>query len=916
MDERTTQPRPCRGAVDVGLRDRQAEGAHRGQLNAKSVAYGGDACKKGLALSSTSLRTTRSHLAAPGFSAERIFNRERVVMRKRFVDVRFWGLGSAGLAASIAASLALALAGFGVVSASAVAAGSCPNEALRTGPSAALPDCRAYEQVSPQQKAGFGAVTLAPQFEALASPGDGDGDEAEPARIMYMSGDTFGGATGSGVPSAHLSTRTSAGWQTTELAPPVAQISPPGAYLLRYYPNANLSNFVLDVPDQQLTPEATPDVYNLFLRGESGTYSWINDADPAVAPPAGCRAALLFECFQLEDLAAFAGASSNMQHILFESEGSLVAGAPEGKNESLASLYESTDEAGGWHVSLAGILPDGTIPVGGSTAGAGSKPQEAKNLAGPTDDRVEHAISEDGSHVVFEAASDEGVEPAETGQAGKTEVYDRVDGSRTIELSAPAEGAAPKVTTAEPAKFWVASANGERVFFTSPAELTSASNTGTANNGEDLYECRVVEVAGVPKCLLTDLTIDTNPADETTGAGVLGVVGVADDGSYVYFVAKGELVAGKGVDGKPNLYMVHNNGAPAFIATLQAKNTESSETEEREPGDEEDWAPTARRLTAYVTADGQHMAFMSVAQLPTANFPNGYDNTDAISGKSDSEVYEYSAPNAAEEAASEDGHVVCVSCDPAGAEPRGDAFLGGSGRNYEGGPLEPVEEDSSAFMRARSVSEDGGRVFFTSAPLASELAYDSTETTSPKVYEYESDGEGGEDGCHKPAGCIYLLSSPNSEAGSPDHFLGASADGDDVYLATASRLAEGDQDQLVDVYDARVDGGFPARESAPACESGCRGTPGAAPQGSTPLSWLTGPSGNLAAPPAPVAATKTVTPKKKTAAQVRAEKLAKALKACRSKPKAKRRLCEAGARKRYGAHTKAKKSSHDKSRGR
>jgi hypothetical protein len=776
---------------------------------------------------------------------------------------RFWSRCTLGAQRpQHAAALALAVvAGMASLPATADASPAplpCPNETLRTPPSSELPDCRSYEQVSPTDKDGFAAVPEG--YPVQASPNG----EA----FMYTSLGAFSGGASSSLPNAYVAKRSGSGWVNTNVSPPTLEATPPGGDPVGYDFSTDLSQWVVNLPLQPLAAGATPGVLNLFLSGEVGGYSWINDVRPPIVPPEGCPGSILVYCYEIEDLAAFAGASADYHHILFEATPSLAGGAPE--EEGLENLYESTDDAGTWHVSLVGILPDHT-DADGSTAGAGSSVFYT-TVQPQADGRVANAISEDGSQVVFQAKAD-GKEP-DPAQSSITEVYDRLGGSETIELSAPAAGATPEITTPEPALFWAASANGTRVFFTSSAELTTHSYTGAVNPaGEDLYEYDTETRA------LKDLTIDTNrPADEAEGAAVQGVVGISSDGSYVYFVAKGQLVPGKGVDHGDNLYVVHNGGAPVFIAALNAL-------------DSTDWAARPIELESYVTANGTHLAFTSIDSLPTANFPSGYDNVDEQTSEAEREVYEYSTPSAEEESHGSTGSLICASCDPSAAPPIGPGVIGGGRRSTENGT-----SINTPFHQARAVSESGGRVFFSSQdPLVAAAA----GNTRPKVYEYERDGEGS---CKVADGCIYLLSSSASPASAT--FLDADREGTNVFLATVSPLTTSDQDKQVDVYDARVEGGFASPSSQASCDAGCREASVETSTSLAPLSGFGGASGNLAAPS-----------KQPTTKTSRAKELAKALRTCRKEKGKRRRSCEARARKRYGPQRKSKQSSRNGKRG-
>jgi len=737
----------------------------------------------------------------------------------------------------------------------------CPNERFRTGAGELLPDCRAYERVSPADKGGLDAITpqtLEPAQSSACEPG-------EECTIAYMNVDgAFAGAPANEVANAYLGRREAGGWSTTALSPPTPQEPPNSQPTVTYAFSPTLEDVVVRVPLQQLAEGAPAGVYNLYLRGAGGGYSLITALTPLTLPEAGCG-----RCFLSEDVPMFAGASSDFGTILFETDAA-TAQAP----SEAGQLYEAGPEG----IRLVGILPDGVVPAGGAQAGGGI--EVLREHTG----ELERAVSEDGTRVVFQAASDGGPAqeggPAQPAQAGWTELYDRLDGTRTVELSAPAAGAQPQACETEggfcdpgAAKFWDASADGSLVYFTSRAALTRRSFTGpeeplaereaedrqaeeedeppVEDAGEDLYRY------DVDTGTLSDLTSDAGNPDDPDGADVQGVVGASEDGSYVYFVADGDLAPGA-TSGEPNLYAWHESEGAAtttFVATLRAPSTSEEEDMEGEyegPGfrygsDLADWTDRPLESQAYVTPDGRHLAFMSVQPL------TGYDNRDQATGEADHEVFEYSA---------EDGRLECASCEASGERPLGSAFLG----------AELDERVSTPFHQPRSLSDDGGRLFFSSPDPLVPGVYGGTT----KLYEYEQ-------------GAVRLISGP--QAGGDAVFLDASASGDDVFFATREQLVASDTDESIDVYDARVDGGLPTPTATSPCQGGCQEAPAPPPPLSAPLSaTFVGPGDAT-----PAAQRK----------PTRRQLLARALAKCRRRMNSRRRAaCVAAARRRYGPHDK------------
>ncbi len=337
--------------------------------------------------------------------------------------------------------------------------------------------------------------------------------------------------------------------------------------------------------------------------------------------------------------------------------------------------------------------------------------------------------------------------------------------------------------------------------------------------------------------------------------------GASEDGATVYFVADAALTGAQANSqgaiaqaGQPNLY-VRREGATTFVATLGSS-------------DSNDWASPPEGITARVSPNGDFIGFDSLRQT------TGYDNRGPCEGVklglgSCQEIFLYDA---------DQNRLSCASCAPSGELPGSLAHIG-----------PPI--DTSGVLNERTVGymqrfvSDSGQVFFNT--VAHLLPADTNGLSN--VYEYE-DGQ------------LQLLSPGSTSANA--YFVEASANGQDVFLVTSELLSDTNGD--MGIFDARVNGGFSEAPAPPACGEGDCANPAPAPTFSTPASaTFTGP-GNLQ----PASAGSLAANSTKAKPLTRAQKLAKALKACRAKrDRRKRTACEARARRLYGAKAQARKTA-------
>ncbi len=275
---------------------------------------------------------------------------------------------------------------------------------------------------------------------------------------------------------------------------------------------------------------------------------------------------------------------------------------------------------------------------------------------------------------------------------------------------------------------------------------------------------------------------------------------------------------GKAQAGERNIYLYEAGAGIVFVARASSLDSLA------------DREPSSRR--SRVSPDGLHLAFASSAPLTS------YDNKDASSGKPAAEVYLYDA-----DGSGGPGELRCISCNPSGARPHGRNLGDSVSPRWTAATIPGWNEQ---LRPTRLLSADGNRLFFESYDDL--LPRDSNGRTDVYGWERASDEEacakaGADLYVQSAGGCLSLISSGQSLGDSELIDVGAS--GRDVFFTTAASLLPQDPG-LVDVYDARIGGGYPPPPKPPAvCEGdACQG-PVSAPSDPTPASAAFEGAGNL-----------------------------------------------------------------------
>ena len=721
---------------------------------------------------------------------------------------------------ALGVALVLAALGAGLVPvATAEAAEPCPNEQLRqesnvnpaTGRlySSQLPDCRAYEQVSP-------AGPYNAEFNGVAPGG---------STVFFASGGAVAGLpadVNNGFAAVRMFgvSRAADGWSLSSFTNFSDQV-------LHNYPFMGssadgsrmfVSSATLETPESVLTNEIyAENLYEtdsggaplLISHDQNGSGNVESDEHGLVGPVV---------------------VSGDGTHVAFSNGAPLTARA----TDSGGGPYVYESDASG-NVSLVSVMSNGELPPGGPPGEVGAAVGGAKPGALYQGGRgvVTNAVSTDGSTVFFNSTEQyDSSAPSGTGR----QVFMHREGA-TIDVSKGTENAS----------FDGASSDGTKVVF--------------SDGSNNVYEFDS-----------TTRTLVLISSGARAPAGANPYVAMSTDGSHVYFASQLRLdPVAPPFQGEPFLYQ-WANGHVTYIATLSELDLSRLTSTRPAPSSGEGLNNVVLGTFALgpvrTTADGAHLVFESERRLTA-------DDRNEEAGRIN--VYEYTDGKGLVRVSA--GSVVGSGDGPysstIGSQQQLPDFASGAKGEQQPFTFGVSQTDG------RVLAEDGS-VFFSSREALADGA-----TNGPlHVYAWKE-------------GHTYLLSPPGPEA-TDAQYLENSPDGANVYFSTTQEVLASDTNGgWVNVWDARVDGGFPGPPPAnPCAENECPVSPLAA-RGTPPSMTFSGP-GN--ATPSPPGLTTQLDIAAKPMPLTRAQMLVKALKACKAKQhkQHERAACEQQAKRRYG----------------
>jgi hypothetical protein len=619
-----------------------------------------------------------------------------------------------------------------------------------------LPDHRAFELVSPADKKPAGRVAKIELASIqLYYQAAEDGEAVSYPLFNALEGSPAGGET------VFAAGRSPSGWSSTIATPPALAISPSnGGTALATQARSGYVRYMspedLRCGVVETHAPLTADTPPADIaRGVVNLYRWNRETGEYTLLTP--QVPLNPAAEHLNDrFYEVAGANRGCTRVFYRSLEYTFSG-------SESKLFEWNEGT----VRDAGLRPDGSVPTG----------------AGKLIERSAIGIVSPGGLFFFDATSNQGAD------SGKSAIFVR---------KAPGEVVDATASSACGGVFQAASKDGSHVVYVG------------CNNVLYSYD---VETGAT-----TDVSPDANPQD-TAGPVVEGATAVSNDGSVIYFVARGQLQPGQGRTYIQNHQGVEfanlyrwQGGQVSYVGSVHQREVSLTGAATNQGS----VSIAARYWNAQTTPDGDDLLFISEANFDGSN-PNEVPA-----------VYLYSAK--AEKA-------TCISCSQEqGAYPES--------RPSETFRFIPTTYSSPGFAQyvPRSLGDDG-RVVFASLEALTPGAIEGREVPDTLTYE-ENVYEWFE-------GQLSLIAAGHVE---PIDMGGPS--GRDVFIRSFKQLNSEDFDFASDLYDVRAGGGFPPKPPPPpscdAVSGECQGAGSSSPASVEPGSASFAGPGNQATPePAP-----------------------------------------------------------------